>query len=95
MLNAQVKKISWNKTVWDMLLVRLVIGGVLGGVLGGSLGGALGALTMYANFKIFKSDKTTKKKYILSALVTFLAISVFVTIVILLAHNFPALFQSH
>ena len=80
------RPLRWYEYVWMCLpLLLLFIGGAVGGLCGG--GG------VYVNAHIFRSDRSSVAKYLLTGVVSVGAVVAYVGLVMVLVVLFPALFK--
>lgn len=73
-----VTPLKWYEWTWNALPVLLV-------TMGGALGGVIGVLAFSGNLKIFRSSENPVLKYILTGVVSFVAVVVYFILGILLA----------
>ena len=71
------RPLRWYEYVWMGLPIFLVFSG-------GALGAALGLAATYTSARVFRSERNTSAKYLLSALISIGAVVAFVVIVLLI-----------
>ncbi len=72
-----VDPLKWHELVWSGLPLLLVLRG-------GALGAIAGVIAFNANMKVFRSDRNTAVKYLLTAGISILAVIVYLVAAILL-----------
>ena len=61
------KPLAWYEWIWNGWPIILLFGG-------GALGGLIGALALVTNINVFRSQQTTLLKYVVTGIISFVAV---------------------